>query len=458
MGGWMLEALEAVADDPYSLDHLEGLVNKSLVVTEEGEHGMRFSMLETIRQYAREKLFDAQEAIAVRDRHFFYYDQLSQAMWNNFSSLKDYSLLRDRAAEEQENLRLALDWGMQHQPEMALHMAANYNVVSSWTGNQIEGLATLKTALEIFQNLPPVDADADLERKRLIAKAMFSRGMTSMSTGGIHIAIQSLQEAIAIARQIDEERTLGYSLEMLYTASAFDDALQNVDGVEEGYHLFEKIDDNWGKAMSYMNMARVEAARGNENESQKYFGMFKELTRDSPISFQTGMFLLSVGYLERFRGNLEIAKRYFEQGLIVFRDLRHKGFETVMMSEIGHIARLSGDYKQAEEIYSQTIPRFQDMGNRPAVAHQLECFAFIAIREGRLEGAVKLLGAAEALRDAVDSQMTGHEREEYDPQVKSLSSLLTESTLQTLWEEGRSMSMKSAVDYALGSRTDSSEG
>ena len=104
-----------------------------------------------------------------------------------------------------------------------------------------------------------------------------------------------------------------------------------------------------------------------------------------------------MGYLERFGGHPEIAKGYFEQGLIIFRHLRHKGFETVMLSELGHIARITGDLTQAKQIYRQTIPRFQDMGNRGAVAHQLECFAFIAISEGQPQRAARLLGAAEAL-------------------------------------------------------------
>lgn len=78
VGGWTLDALEAVADDPETLEHLEQLVNKSLVVTEERETEMRYSMLETIRQYAREKLFDAKQSSAARDRHFIYFDELSE--------------------------------------------------------------------------------------------------------------------------------------------------------------------------------------------------------------------------------------------------------------------------------------------------------------------------------------------------------------------------------------------
>jgi len=173
------------------------------------------------------------------------------------------------------------------------------------------------------------------------------------------------------------------------------------------------------------------------------------MIQDAPISFQTGMFCLSMGYTERFLGHSEIAKGYFEQGLIVFRQLRHKGFETVMLSELGHLARVTGDFTQAKQVYQQTIPRFQDMGNRGAIAHQIECFAFIAIVEGEPQNAARLLGAAEAIREKANSQMNGRERVEYDQEIENLRSLLTETDLNTLWSEGRSMTMGNAIDYAL---------
>ena len=110
VGGWTLDALEAVADDPNAIEHLEGLVNKSLVVTEERGNEMRYFMLETIRQYAREKLFEAKQGSAARDRHFVYFDNLSEKMWDVFRSA-DMIDWRDRAEEEAENFRAALEWG-----------------------------------------------------------------------------------------------------------------------------------------------------------------------------------------------------------------------------------------------------------------------------------------------------------------------------------------------------------
>ncbi len=138
VGGWTLDALEAVADDPDVLENLEQLINKSLVVTEERGNEMRYFLLETIRQYAREKLFDAKQASAARDRHFVYFDDLSEQMWEAFRSA-DMAAWRDRVEDEIENLRAAMEWGLEHHVEEAVHLAANFCIVSGWTSNRNGG-------------------------------------------------------------------------------------------------------------------------------------------------------------------------------------------------------------------------------------------------------------------------------------------------------------------------------
>ena len=110
---------------------------------------------------------------------------------------------------------------------------------------------------------------------------------------------------------------------------------------------------------------------------------------------------------------------------------------------------MEGDVSQAKEIYRQTIMSFQELGNRPAVAHQLECFALIATAEAEPQRAVKLLGAAEALREKIESPMTDFERSEYDQAVARLHSLLPEAEFKLLWAEGRSLTREQAIRLAL---------
>jgi tetratricopeptide (TPR) repeat protein len=156
-----------------------------------------------------------------------------------------------------------------------------------------------------------------------------------------------------------------------------------------------------------------------------------------------------MGYDERYRGHLDIAKGYFEEGLKIFRQLRYKYFETVLMAELGHIARLTGDTDQAQNTYRETITRFQDFGNRAAVAHQLECFASLAIADEEPQRAAKLLSAAEALREKINGQMTDYERVEYDQSVARLRPMLPATEFSALRAEGRSMTMEQAIHLAL---------
>jgi predicted ATPase/class 3 adenylate cyclase len=449
VGGWTLDAIEAVADDPNVLEHLEQLVNKSLAMTEERENEMRYFMLETIRQYAREKLFDANQASTARDRHFVYFDDLSEKMWDAFrlSNMLDW---RDRADDEIENFRAASEWGLENHVEDAVHLAANLCIVSGWMSNPAEGLALCKSAIERTKSLPPVVGNATIHRQKLIAKALFAEGMVGLGQGNLPRVVQALQEAITISRSTGDKLILGYSLEMFFTASTFINLPGGSEAAQEGLSIFtNEINDNWGLGMAYLNMTRIAAGKGDLSEKQKYFGKLKELIHDVPVSFQVGVFFLGMGLDESVHGNYGTAKHFFEDGLNIFRRLRNKNFQMVMTSELGHIARHTGDINQARKIYNETIKGWHDLGNRSAIAHQLECFAFIAIADEEPQRAIKLFAAAEALRAKVNSPMTDHERVAYDKEVAQLRSLLNESDFNTLWAEGRGMTVDEAIEYAL---------
>jgi hypothetical protein len=92
---------------------------------------------------------------------------------------------------------------------------------------------------------------------------------------------------------------------------------------------------------------------------------------------------------------------------------------------------------------------WQDIGNRGAVAHEVESFAAIAITKEVPQRAIKLLGAAEALRERSNSPMTDFERIEYDQMVAQVRSLLDETEFDQLWTEGRSLTMEQAIALAL---------
>jgi predicted ATPase/class 3 adenylate cyclase len=449
VAGWTLDALEVIADDPNTIEHLEQLVNKSLVVTEERESEMRYFMLETIRQYAREKLFDAKQASTARDRHFMYFNQLSESMWETFRSPNVLPML-DKVDDEVENFRTALEWGLENHAEENVRLAANFCAASTMLSIPAEGVTIVTTAVERARALPPVEGEANIHRQKLIARALFVQGMVGLGVGNIPLVMQALKEAIAISRLTGDKQVLGYSLGMYYTASTFINAPDGEAAAQEGLQIFsQEVNDSFGLGLAYMNMARVSANKGDESEKERYFGKLREAVREMPKSFQVSMFLLGMGMDERIRGNYNAARKILEDGLEIFRRLHSRNFILVMRSELGHVERQTGNLTQAKLIYKETIKGWQDLGNRSAVAHELECFGFLAITDEEPQLAVKLFGAAEALRESIQSPMTDYEQVEYNQSVTRLRAMLPEAELNTLWAQGRSMTMEQAIAYAL---------
>jgi hypothetical protein len=118
-------------------------------------------------------------------------------------------------------------------------------------------------------------------------------------------------------------------------------------------------------------------------------------------------------------------------------------------SEIGHVYRRQGRYPEALTVYRHTILVWQELGSQAAIAHQLECFAFVAEACGQNERSARLLGAAEALRESINSSMNPIERREYDQAVTQLHAQMDEGHFKTAWEQGRLLTVETAIQLAM---------
>jgi len=449
VGGWTLEALEFVAEEPSTLELLAQLVNKSLVVTEEHEGQMRYFMLETIRQYGREKLFEAKQAATARDRHFIHYKNMTSGLWD-ISRLSSESEIRRLKSipVEMENLRVAFEWALQNHVQDALEFTANIATSMGMMGGP-EEIAILKSAMEKFRALPSVEGDADRLRKEIYAHACFSLGALLQGTGEIMSSRSILQESIAIARELGDKHLLAVSLNMYASASNMIKAEDTVTATREGLEIFKELNYASGLAMAYANLTRWETVHGNFHEGEKYMALMQATMKDIPISLQSGFTRLGLGMGSRLQGHFDLAKNHFEEGLKIFKNLEHKGMTAVMVSEIAHTQRMMGDFTEAKQTYRETIKVFQDHGNRPAVAHQLECFAMIAVVEEEPQRAAKLFGAAEAIREVTGHKRTDEEEAEEAQFITRLHAMLSDTEFNALWAEGKSMTLEQAIQLAL---------
>ena len=160
--------------------------------------------------------------------------------------------------------------------------------------------------------------------------------------------------------------------------------------------------------------------------------------------------LLGSAFHARRRGDLPLAREHLLEMVRISRLLGRQVGENVGLSEPAHIDRLAGDFPAALAGYRHIIVAGKDQGNRGAVAHQLECFAYIANARAQPERATRLLGAAQTLRTELRSQMMDHDRAEFDSQVAALRAALDPASLDQAWAAGRALEMDAAIAYAVG--------
>jgi tetratricopeptide (TPR) repeat protein len=222
-----------------------------------------------------------------------------------------------------------------------------------------------------------------------------------------------------------------------------------VAAAKEGLEIFRKLNSRPGMAMAYSNLARWETVHGDFQKGEEYMALVMSHLPNGAISFQTGFNNLGMGISARLQGHFESAMRYFGEGFRVFQQMRHKGMMAIMSSEIAHTQRAQGLYPEAKRTYRETIKVFQDHGNLPAVAHQLECFAMIAIVEEDAQRAAILFGAADAVRERTGHRRTDEEEAEETQFMSRLRSMLPEAELHALWADGKAMPMEQAIELAL---------
>ena len=161
------------------------------------------------------------------------------------------------------------------------------------------------------------------------------------------------------------------------------------------------------------------------------------------------MSYFGLGQIAASQGNYPEALAHFNEGEKLFGQLGDQRMVISMQSERAHVERQLGHYTQAVALYTKTLLAWQELGQPAALAHELECFAFIAAAQADAHRAVCLLGAAEALRESVNSPMRAVERAGYDQNVAALQAQMDAQAFAAAWSDGRLMTLEQSITYAL---------
>ena len=450
VGGWSLEAAEAVCLESDVLGLMTQLVQKSLVAADsmEGELATRFRLLETIRQYSRDRLLEMEDSERVRDLHLDYYVMFAEAGEPKFFGPQRLEWM-NQCEMEYDNFRAAMQWGLDRRPEATVRLAGSLVTFWGTRGFNQEGRQYLRTGLDQTTALP----DPQGEMQATFAKGWSGLSQLSYADGDYHDGLEASQEAVRLYRQLGNQAGLAFALCTTGNMAAFQDKMTLAENaLTEAISIGREIGDKatlcygLGVLSHFVLLPRgdIAAARACAVESERF-------ARELGLTWGEGQTEMVLARIDMIEGKWNEARTRAQTVVDISQGLRDDLLLNMGYSELGDIELGAGNLDEARRYHRQSIIAMQKLGQQAFVIHGLEGFALIAQAQNQPARAARLLGAVEALIEGTGISAVGIFRmqNEYEKAVAWLHAQLDESAYRTYWTEGRTMSMDRAVAYAL---------
>ena len=451
-GGWTLDAATAVCGDgsgdaPDVLDALGRLVDRSLVVVDRGS-STRYRLLETIRQYARDRLIESGEAEVLARRHLDHFLALAEragpALWG--PGMAEWTR---RLEVDEDNLRTAIEWALEVDAERAARLAIELSFFWQTRSTWAESVAWLTAAVDGVRALPPPSDGLQGQRDAVMAMLMAATAF-GVASRGAGDAGDLAEESIVLARRSRDEGVLARVLVRASTALAFSGkAGRSMELADELDRVATAQGDHTSLAMAASGRATYVALL-DPDAAVELVDRASEEARRTGNPFTIGFAALSRGRVLGRVGRLAEAIPAFDEAFASFAELEGSYLSLMARSDLAHALRQGGRLDDAEETLHGTIRRWERFGNRGAVANELEAFAFIALARHDTDRATRLLAAAEDLRDAASAHRMPDEAIDFETAVARLRSEVDPQAFERAWASGRSMGAGDAVAFALG--------
>ncbi len=501
-GGWTLSAAERVCsgegvEDSEVLDLLTGLVDKSLVVYEEGDDDVgRYRLLETVRQYARDRLKESGETEAVCSRSASWFLGLAEEAEPHLTGAEQASWLR-RLETEHDNLRASLSWHEQTSEQSAGDAEDGLRFAGAlwrfwWVrGHYSEGRQWLGQALaRATTEAGGRDGATGREASSGRAKALNGAGYLASQQGDAAAARALLEESLTLHRRLGDQWGIAFSINTLGDiAIGQGDHVGGRALLEKGLTLRRQVGDRWGIAYSLSILGDVATFQGDLARARALYEESLAIRRQ--MGHQTGIAyaLFGLGRVARIQDDLAGARTLYEEGLTLWRQVGHQSGIADSLISLGDVAIRQGDLARAQALYEESLEFFRQVGDRGSVAFSLtrlgdlaslkgdyaaawtllaegltlhrqlgdqqgiaECLdgmAGVARGQSQQSRAARLEGASSALRESIGSFRPPLDQENMEKTMASVREALGEEAFAAAWEAGRAMTWEQAVEYAL---------
>jgi predicted ATPase/DNA-binding SARP family transcriptional activator len=444
-GGWTLDAAESVCagngiEPQQMLDMMTQLTAKSLVVVnQESGHEKRYYLLETIRQYASDRLLEIGGEKCIRHNHLDYFLKLAGQAETELIGPRQMVWM-EQLEDELDNIRAALEWSLNSEEtraEVGLQMAGSLWWFWYSRGHAEEGGDWLERALAFSVNQTP-----DLVTR---AKAL-------SKLGHLKINLARIQEGVALSQTLGAEGkvSLAFGLWVMGAWSYFyADFAQSKSFEEESLRLFREIGYRWGICESLTWLGAALTRLGNQQQATPLFEESLALARRAQDSNEIAWALWNLGTGAMARGDYQQSTMFLEESLALYKEINGYEGVTWLLGALGDLCLIQGDHEQTASYYEVALELQRERGHQRGIAEYLEKIGNAAAVRKESKEAARLLGAAEALRKSSGAVHYPYQLLEYEQFLEVLRPQLDQAALATLCAEGHAMATDQAIEYAL---------
>jgi predicted ATPase/class 3 adenylate cyclase len=486
VGGWTLEAAETVcADESIEslevMDLLTHLVDKSLVGMDELAIEPRYRMLETIREYAREKLLAANERDQLRNQHLQFFVQLAEQTQRNLETAQRTVWL-PRMESEHDNLRAALEWACERDLETARWLAGILE--RFWFfGDHLSEAHTWYARV--------LDSGDRATITKGLALALLSSGIVSLNLEYLDEAQVSFEQSVVFWQKLGLQKWLAASLawlayfliqrgehahahdlftkhELLFRASA-DSAtlgwvLSNWGSVkaairrddpsakallDEALSLGQSLQDPLSLLLSYSSLGDWAILQDDHATARRYFLEALEWRRQLGTRWIIAAGLRQVANLMCLQGDYQQAEPLYTEALAMARALGDQRNEANVALWLGEVAIHLGEVQRATTLLAESLASFRKWDDSLGIARCVIMFADLRQAQGEIMSAARLLGFVEVWLESNQLQFVFFDHTNYARGVAAARAQLDKATFTAAWEEGRATTIEQAIEFAL---------
>ncbi len=452
-GGCTVDAVEDVCNDDAAhtyetLEHLSSLQEKSLLTTSTGvspdrnDGETRIDMLETIREYALERLDESGDAERIRTRYLAHFLALAETAAPVLMTEAQSRWLA-RLEQEYGNLRRALRLTCERtDAATGLRLAGLLWRFWELRGHLSEGQTWLNTLLSLDEKTG-FQAPATLR-----ANALRITGALAYGQGRYDMATALTEQALSLYRAQADSTGIAAALNNLGLIAREQGTYTRAEALfEESLAIKRERRNRQGEALTLNNLGNVAMALGHYQRAAALHAESLAIERELGNRWGIATSLHNLAEVARDQQDLAAAAHLLEESLVIKRELGDYQGIAISLDGLAEVARRQGDFERSERLAAQSLAAYFTLADQLGIARALEGLAATAYALRNPARAARLCAAAAALRQSTGAPLPMNEKAGFDRTVEAARSALGTEVFALEWQAGEAMGLDEAVAY-----------